>query len=501
MAPAGKQKPNDACACGSGGKFKKCCGAANSAANAAAAAAPRARPAGAPVPLSPAGRVQLKNDIQRAYAEAQAADEAADLARATRRCVTGLALVADAWSDGAGAASIVQQTVLFLHLLVELYSRQNRLSQAEDAHARAERLLERPSRLFWVRALTTVTFAAWREDEPMPPVDSRCIVPLESALARENEELLHRLHTNLGLAYSRAGGRMPQAIAAYEAALSALLARVPPSPDRDVSAAALHENIGNQYITNSELEAGAACYEKASRLLARGGGDAAVALRRKGLQTHLAMNLAALEAVTQPGPGLGHASDADLASFEDSWVLCEKHRDGAMSGQWDDVEGTPASTCRSALGRCSTEAQRQRWLLRACSLPGVQAAARGAAGRACRHCAAPCEAEGGDKLKRCAGCSRVAFCSPRCQKADWARHKAACGAAAATPEAVLADAVCVGCNAPLLGPPHGGGQHAPLTGDGQVFLLRCLHLLHAGCGGPPGSHECMCCVLSATATS
>jgi hypothetical protein len=47
--------------------------------------------------------------------------------------------------------------------------------------------------------------------------------------------------------------------------------------------------------------------------------------------------------------------------------------------------------------------------------------------RRCSRCGAT-DAEAGP-LRRCAGCREVAYCSPRCQAADWAEHKAACTAA------------------------------------------------------------------------
>ncbi len=48
--------------------------------------------------------------------------------------------------------------------------------------------------------------------------------------------------------------------------------------------------------------------------------------------------------------------------------------------------------------------------------------------------------EAGLALSRCADCAGVRYCSVRCQKADWARHKPACKAAAAAAREVARDA-------------------------------------------------------------
>ena len=50
-----------------------------------------------------------------------------------------------------------------------------------------------------------------------------------------------------------------------------------------------------------------------------------------------------------------------------------------------------------------------------------------AATRRCHHCGAT--KAPGVKLKLCAGCMHVYFCSADCQKASWREHKAACKAA------------------------------------------------------------------------
>ena len=49
-----------------------------------------------------------------------------------------------------------------------------------------------------------------------------------------------------------------------------------------------------------------------------------------------------------------------------------------------------------------------------------------------RQCAACGAAAGkGVKLRKCARCRQVRYCSPACQAADWARHRAECSSGAA----------------------------------------------------------------------
>jgi hypothetical protein len=60
----------------------------------------------------------------------------------------------------------------------------------------------------------------------------------------------------------------------------------------------------------------------------------------------------------------------------------------------------------------------------AAALPAGAAAARAV----CAACGAA-KASGGAKLRRCAGCRAVRYCSAACQKAHWREHRAACEAA------------------------------------------------------------------------
>jgi tetratricopeptide (TPR) repeat protein len=489
-----RQKPNEACACGSGAKFKKCCGTATAAAAAAEASpAPRAAAPRPPGAMSPAERMKAWSAIKRFDEEAGAADEAGDLARATRRCVSGLALLGDAFCDGANEVSIVERVVRLLFKLISLYSRLGDLAASEDCHARALRLIALPPEPFWARALLTPSFAAWRDDQPLSPGDVRCLVTLDVALGL-NPDVLHRLHTNMGLAFSRAGGHATQAIASYEAGLQGLFARCPAGPDRDAEEAGLYQNTGNQHMHLGDLAAARACYDTAARLLSGSGGGAEVALRRRTLLAQLTMNRASMEAKCRPGVSTGHATDEDMASFEQAWAHCSEHREGGLARQWADADGTPSGVCRAALGRCSTAMQRRTWLLRAFTLPGPQQAARAAAARACRSCFAPPAA--GDKLRRCAACGRVSYCGEECQRADCARHKPRC--AEETPEAAVADAACIACGKPALDADDdarcsSADAHASLTGDTQVFLLRCGHLAHARCVAWVGTAPCPAC--------
>jgi hypothetical protein len=293
---------------------------------------------------------------------------------------------------------------------------------------------------------------------------------------------------------------MPELQRACAAGDEAVLrARMPPGPSRDVSEAVVHEHIGNQRYIAGNLGACKASYERAARLLARGGGDADVQERRSQLSAHLALNQSNLAIA------LGTAKPDDMSALEDTWALVEAHRDGSMASQWADAEGTPVSTCSTALGRCSSIAQRDTWLRRAFSLPLVQTAARNAAARACRFCLAPPEA--GAKLRRCAGrcAGRVAYCRAECQRADWARHKACC--AEATPDLAIADAACVSCGKPLIDAVNAAGAEcsaadahadpAELTGDEQVFLLHCLHVAHVRCSGFIEQSPCPACEAGA----
>jgi tetratricopeptide (TPR) repeat protein len=483
----GKQKPNDACGCGSGAKFKKCCGGSSSAAAAAGRGGGHGggggffgSPAASPLPPPPpaAARAALTADIARAFAESKAADAAGDLGRATRRCVTALSLAGDAWASGARAWSLVKDMVLYLTHLVDLQSRQGRLDAAADCHARALALLLPPHAPFWAHALTTISHAAWR-DTPLHAADVRAAVA--PGVARYVcARLLRRVYTDMGLAFSRAGGHAREAMGAYERALEALLAFEPAGAERDVSAAGLQENIGNQLLQRGELVACGVRYAAAAELLdGAHGGDAA---RLAGVRAHLESNRAMIRsALRAPGQRGGAAEDV-LAEFESAWQVCEQHRQGGLSNQWHDTEGTPAGVCRTALARASTRAQRRTWLLRGFEVEGTRVAARSAAARACRACSAPPAA--GSKLRRCAACGRVAYCGGACQKGDWARHKRVCADAAGA-AAALDDATCVGCRQPLLddAATPACDEHAPLSGDRKVFLLRCLHAAHPLCLG------------------
>ena len=473
MPPSGaaKQKPNDACACGSGAKFKRCCGGA---AQPSGLSTPQTRP-GVPAPLSLAERVQLAERIRTAFIEAKAAEDTGDLGRATRRCVTGLSLCANAWGDGAGAPSLMQQTLLYLDYLVELYSRQGRLADAVDCHERALRLLASPPTTpFWARALLTVSNTAWRDDRPLPPVDARCTVTSETAQGLR-PSLLQELYSSMGLAYARFGSHEAQALTAFQASLDALLKETA-SPDRDITAAALHENMGNLHASMGNLAACVACYDAAAALLARESGGEGVAVRRDGLAKHLEMNRASLlllMASQQHGMKLAHCTDADLEAFEGAWQHCEALLEAEMSLHLNADEDTPASVCCAALGRVSTAAQLTRWVRRACTVPLVASTAQAAAARACRSCKVPPAHD--NKLQRCSGCGCVCYCSEACQREDWKRHKAECAAKAPEP-------TCAKCASPLLPPEIGEDPDTLLTRGQQVFLLRCLHLVHRRCG-------------------
>ena len=109
----------------------------------------------------------------------------------------------------------------------------------------------------------------------------------------------------------------------------------------------------------------------------------------------------------------------------------------AHCGKPGAVKG--CSACKTTR-YCDEDCQRAHWPLHKGPCKETQrAAARAAAAPPppppagpfvldlhCGHCSA--EVKGYDSTK-CGACNRVAYCRPACQKAHWAVHKEACGAA------------------------------------------------------------------------
>jgi hypothetical protein len=532
-----KQKPNEACACGSGAKYKKCC-----AGRAPLAAAPPARAAGVAAHAaggSSASLVDAVNAVKRYLHEASNAHEAADTPRALRRLSAALALsgtalgacaagapgatsfvagfvtdgVARAPGEDAGRAQpltvadvVLEDAVQALDFVTALHAGAGRLSDAEDAHARCLALLT-PPHAIWAHGLCTLSHAAWR-DAPCGAADVR-IGLSPDAVRPIAIKLLSGIHLNMGLAYS-AAQRLPEALRSYQRALAALAAHAPGS-ERDLVECSLWENCGNVWARGAMPAApaqAAACYAKAGELLERGArGEGADAARVAVVRRQLRANADALRAATAmpdaaPLPPQEDAA-ARLPGLEATWAEWEAHKE-ALQEDWTRHNGGPVVCCVSALGACDTPAAQRPWLRRAAALFGVPAALRAAAHRGCRACgaplgraAAPADAAPSQSVKLCAGCGRVAYCDAACQAADWRRHKRHCGAqpgSAAEEEAVLSDAICVVCFTALLPEEKEEGGSADDGGGGDaaaamVTLQKCAHLAHSAClervGGCP----------------
>jgi tetratricopeptide (TPR) repeat protein len=405
-----------------------------------------------------------------------AATAAGELQRAANRCVTGLALAGDAFADGVHAPALVLCLVRFLDRLLQLHSRQGRLADASDCHARALHLLSPQQPPFWARGITCVSHAGWR-DTPLNARDVLCDAPpsVNMCLLLQRElgvSFVRRLHTELGLALARAGGHTHEAQAAYEEALAALAAE-PPGPARDCEASILHNNIGNQMLARSELQAARARYDTVASLLAGvddDGADEQTRERAALLRAQAAKaraNLAALTAMQARTPGtfLPETCDADLAEHEATCGRTVATPCGVLRTQWSMRDGAPVSACRTALGRADTPAQ-----VSTCGC---------CARWSCRPRAPRCARWWGEAAARAERRPPLARRSCRTARARAWRTaaKPASGRTgrAATPAAAAADAVCVACHAPLLR----GDDAAPHAR--QVLMLRCLHLAHMAC--------------------
>jgi hypothetical protein len=187
-AAAKKQKPNDACACKSGLKYKRCCAGGGALTPAAGGTQPAA--AGGAQPASGSRSNQLNestNKLKRLMHEATVAEEEeGDLPRAVRRVTAAVAVAGELLlacarvpgatglrmtTTGSDGAVLVRNTtyddvafegaVVSLDFLVSLNARVGSLVAAEDALARVVALLCPPHQ-FYVRGLTTMSHAAWR---------------------------------------------------------------------------------------------------------------------------------------------------------------------------------------------------------------------------------------------------------------------------------------------------------------------------------------------------
>jgi tetratricopeptide (TPR) repeat protein len=449
MRPA-RQKPNEACGCGSGKKHKKCCGGASANAPGAAADA---------FDGLDAATSACMEEIDRLMAEREAAAEAGEWARAKRRATSAVAIAGDGLARGsldtAVSTTLAYQTARCLaHALDGALQAQGRpvISELEDVHARICALLEPPHR-FWARGLTRLSHARWR-DAPLDEQDVRLELP--AAVAAHFASLwLRNAHASLGLAYM-ACGRLADMVACYERALAAC-AQEPPGEDRELAAAELHFFLG-QCLLPSQPDRARACFHAALAAAERAGPSPRAEAQRAKVR-HL------LAALARPGSDEEMTVGAEeLAALEEQWACA-----GAEQGS----AHTLAFICRRALCGTSTAAVQLPWLLRSATLPGAPEAAKAVAMLGCRACGAAPAA--GAKHKLCSGCARVAYCGAACQKADWSRHKRLCVERSA--EAALADATCVVCRRALM------PDERELAGAYQPAGIpsRCQHYSHAAC--------------------
>ena len=232
MSSGAAQKPNAACACGSGAKHKKCCGRAESQAPAGAAGGSQ---------LSSAQRAALMEYNKLMDAAADAAD-AGDRARAAK-----LQARAAPYAAAAGLEQ-AHELVLLLSVQIGHLYRENDFAGAVDCGARALAMLLPPHRYF-PAALATFTHANWR-DTPLDAADAAVTLPPEM-VERARRETLSQVHGALGNAYSR-NLRVMDAVTHYNLAVEALELQ-PATWKRDVQAASLQENLGNQYTRLYDL--------------------------------------------------------------------------------------------------------------------------------------------------------------------------------------------------------------------------------------------------------
>jgi hypothetical protein len=477
-----KQKPNEVCACGSGAKHKRCCGAAG------ASVAP---PAG----LSATDVRAQQSEVERLMREARAARDEANPARAVRRANVALALTGDVLCKRAAMTDVssVADTVLrCLTFLLDAHVSAFSITAAQECHARALALLQ-PPHTFWARALTTHNHVSWR-DTPLTVGGERDVrITLHAGKARQlTDRHLSKMHNAMGtlLAESR---RYAEAAALYNSAL-AVIACEPLSVRRDANEAVVYEHLSMVCAHEGDAEGMRAHLQTALRILRPRAYDGvqdadidALAVQREYVSNLLVHGVMTKTDIQGAGDTPGCSRAELLQAMENSWEHSTKDN---SKDPLHIVEG--AGDCHRALPVCDTRVEQRRWLLRALALPGADTMLKAAAMRGCRAC-------GGSEqpLKSCAGCGRVAYCGGACQKADWRRHKRTCHTATDNAgDAALADAVCAVCSRPLLaGDPaaddaSGSAADAALLEEQRVVLPRCRHLAHAACRTACGSCPC-----------
>jgi hypothetical protein len=304
MRPA-RQKPNEACGCGSGKKHKKCCGGAS--ANAPGAAA------GALDNLEPTKACMA--EVDRLVAEARAAEAAGEWARSKRRATRALAVAGDGivlGSHNGAAVWLLAKTAIQCLVKVLDASRQEGrpvLSELEDVHARVCALLQPPHR-FWARGLTRLSHARWRDAPVEDEQDAQLELP--AAVAAEFAvKWLRSAHAALGVAYA-AWERDADVIACSQRALEAC-ALEPPSEERELAAAELHYWLG-QTLCTAQPDRARASFQAALAAAERAGpspfGVVVCARARRGLA----------ELACAGGDNEQGVSAEELASLEDEWA-------------------------------------------------------------------------------------------------------------------------------------------------------------------------------------
>lgn len=478
MSSRATQKPNAACACGSGVKYKKCCGRAEIRAPAPAGAAGSQ--------LSSAQRAALMEHSKLMNAAADASD-AGDRARSARLHAKAAPYAAAAGIAGAPALAVT------LDVQTGCLYRLSDFTGALDCGARALAMLLPPHRYF-PAALATLTHAAWR-DTPLEAADVAVTLPanLVEPLRRE---LLCQVHSALGNACSRSL-LVTDAISHYEQGLEALKLQ-PASWMRLVQESSMQENIGNQYCRLRDPVRTAQHYDTARALLDSAERAGADSESLRSSRASLAVNSVALTGILQASaaPALDDAFVPAPSSLEALEALWHEQRlseaPAALNSPADWGADVSTNVCKRALLACTTPAQQRPWLERMLMLPtgllsaipAVRLAGQSAFRGACRACAMPAEqAEAaGDKLRACVACKGVAYCSQECQREDWSRHKLPCRAQAAAlaagtvnAPAALEDATCIACRRGLAPQPGGAGEPE------LVNIMRCGHAGHTRC--------------------
>jgi tetratricopeptide (TPR) repeat protein len=371
--PPAKQKPNEACACGSGAKHKKCCGlpskvaaAAQAEEDAATAAAQRAGAAQAAAAAERhAAREAYADEIIRLIDEATDAKACGEYARALRRCTAALSVCADALCSRSEAMGVgAHYAPQLLSDAIDLQARLGRLDLAQDCHARALAVTA-PPHTFWARAVCCLTHAAWRDTAL---AEDMFVTPPPGA-ARKLAPFLRGAHKVLGQVYERAhGARDADALAAYGRALQALHTE-PRTGKRDLAHARLLHNIGDLHWAARAIDDALRCYSHALTILQDARSDADPA-QRNG---QLAALMGAMGAMRAAGASTNGAA---VATSECAWAQLEASRysgGGAAGGErcdeWRFSDSAAADVVRSALGSYSAPSRQRPWLLRAAAMP------------------------------------------------------------------------------------------------------------------------------------